>query len=608
MTAIMSPPNPDFDASAPALMELYAQKPLPPLPLKLPPKTRQSKMSSMRDERRSQVSSTPPSRSRRRSSYKIQQLTGYDVFVTDDCSVASDSSSEYSQECEEDWFSLLPLLEAVGEEPANSSSWFDWSEPSSPCPPRTTTRRYDGQAQQWTDEPISRWDPGYGHFSDSKAAGEYHRIATELAATQRRRRRQDEGDDEGTGKRWLRRRRSLGAGLVTGAGLLPRRRTTSQPVGGQDKGAGEQVRELLQHARERARLGEANPDVDDPIFEPSLSVAPLQTLASVYYDATTMAALNAASAAAINRLRAYRPPPFPLWDSLPPRRRAAVLLLLYGDGHGHLRVVVTMRAASLRSFSGHAALPGGKADDESETPFQIARREAFEEIGLPVDDHRLPSPFRIEALCMLPPSLATTHLVVRPCVAFIHADRSSPTPSSSSEDDESHLVEESLIPRLDSREVAALFSAPLYNFLKVHDLPPPPGQSLPPGNWYDGAWTSWKDTPWRLHNFYVPVNNQRVMRPRRRSSTGSRNSAASPRAAQDNALFEDQDRFEGRLRVWGMTGRLLVDAARIAYDEAPEMEHNEWFGDADIITRAFEDGTLFQESRGHDAREEPAKI
>ncbi|KAF4594554.1 NUDIX domain-containing protein [Ophiocordyceps camponoti-floridani] len=355
---------------------------------------------------------------------------------------------------------------------------------------------------------------------------------------------------------------------------------------------------------------EANRDLDlDPIFEPSLSAAPVQTLASVYYDATTMTALNATSAAAINRLRAYRPPAFPLWDSLPPRRRAAVLLLLYGDGHGHLRVVVTMRAASLRSFSGHAALPGGKADDEFETPFQIARREAFEEIGLPVDDDRLPSPFRIEALCMLPPSLALTHLVVRPCVAFLHADRSSSTTttSSSSEDDESLLVEESLIPRLDSREVAALFSAPLYNFLKIHDLPPPPGQSLPPGKWYDGAWTNWKDISWRLHNFYVPVNNQRVMRPRRRSSTSSRNSTASPRAALDNALFEDQDRFEGRLKVWGMTGRLLVDAARIAYDETPEMEHNESFGDIDVITRAARDG-IFQESRGHDAGEEPAKI
>lgn len=56
--------------------------------------------------------------------------------------------------------------------------------------------------------------------------------------------------------------------------------------------------------------------------------------------------------AAIVRLRAYRPPPFPLWDKLPVSRRAAVLILLYADRRGDLRVVLTMRAASLRSFSG----------------------------------------------------------------------------------------------------------------------------------------------------------------------------------------------------------------------------------------------------------------
>lgn len=58
------------------------------------------------------------------------------------------------------------------------------------------------------------------------------------------------------------------------------------------------------------------------------------------------------SKAAIARLRSYRPPPFPLWDTLPVSRRAAVLILLYADRRGDLRVVLTMRAASLRSFSG----------------------------------------------------------------------------------------------------------------------------------------------------------------------------------------------------------------------------------------------------------------
>ncbi|KAF5125315.1 Peroxisomal coenzyme A diphosphatase 1, peroxisomal [Metarhizium anisopliae] len=330
---------------------------------------------------------------------------------------------------------------------------------------------------------------------------------------------------------------------------------------------------------------------------------------SLYYDASTMAGLNSFSSvcfqmypcvmalahplgqAALNRLRAYRPPPLPLWDALPARKRAAVLVLLYADRWGDLRVVITMRAASLRSFSGHAALPGGKADSLEETPYQIARREAFEEIGLPMDDLRLPRPFRIEPLCSLPPSLARTHLVVTPCVAFLHADDrahpGSPGP----------LVEESLIPRLDAREVAAVFSAPFYNFLKAHDLPPRPGQELPPGTWYDGAWMSWKDLPWRVHNFYVPVNNQRVAKPRRASAHGNMGEA-----------LEAQQEQEGRFKVWGMTGRLLVDAARIAYGEDPEIEHNDTYGDYDIILRAEEEGVFNEVGEAKKGTNEPAKM
>ncbi|QPH00931.1 hypothetical protein C2857_005047 [Epichloe festucae Fl1] len=310
---------------------------------------------------------------------------------------------------------------------------------------------------------------------------------------------------------------------------------------------------------------------------------------SLYYDASTMAGLNPVSLAALNRLRAYKPPPFPLWDTLPARKRAAVLVLLYADRWGDLRVVITMRAASLRSFSGHAALPGGKADGVDETPYQIARREAFEEIGLPMDDARLPKPFRIEPLCLLPPSLARNHLVVRPCAAFLHADRPGGGGGGGGDDSPSPLVEESLMPRLDAREVAAVFSAPLYNFLRAEDLPPRPGVELPPGPWYEGAWVSWKDAPWRVHKFFVPVNNQRVVRPRRASARG--NLGEAPEEEQEQQEQQEEE-HEGRFKVWGLTARMLVDAARIAYAEEPEMEHNEAYGDYDIILRAGEEGAF----------------
>lgn len=208
-----------------------------------------------------------------------------------------------------------------------------------------------------------------------------------------------------------------------------------------------------------------------------------------------------------------------------------------------------------------------------------------------MNDLQMPKPFRIEPICFLPPSLARTHLVVTPCVAFLHADK----PDA---DSAAPLVDESLIPRLDAREVAAVFSAPFYNFLKAGDLPPRPGQELPPGSWYEGAWTLWKDMPWRVHNFFVPVNNQRVAKPRRASLQGNLGEA-----------LEEQEEQEGRFKVWGMTGRLLVDAARIAYGEKPEMEHNETYGDYDIILRAEEEGVFKELGEAQKpASNEPAKM
>ncbi|KAI3401749.1 hypothetical protein diail_9413 [Diaporthe ilicicola] len=315
-----------------------------------------------------------------------------------------------------------------------------------------------------------------------------------------------------------------------------------------------------------------------------------------YWDFSSMAPLNQVSRAAIARLRAYKPPPFPLWDKLPVSRRAAVLILLYADRQGDLRVVLTMRAASLRNFSGHAAFPGGKADSLEETTYQIARREAWEEIGLPIDDSRIPKPFRIEHLCCLPHSLAKTELAVRPCVALLHSD-DDPDPAAPP----SPTVDESLMPRLDAKEVAAVFSGPLHNFLLAQDevLPPTGGEEqgeeaqkgrklLPKGKWYEGRWGEFHGVPWRVHYFYVPVNHQRVTKPRVREGG---------LAAIADELEEEEDDDAGRYMVWGMTGRMLVDVARVAYAAEPEFEHNKHFGDEAIIERLAGAGRLTEKKR-----------
>jgi len=310
-----------------------------------------------------------------------------------------------------------------------------------------------------------------------------------------------------------------------------------------------------------------------------------------YFDASSMAPLNPASLAALARLRAYKPPVFSVWDRLPVSRRAAVLILLFADRRGDLRVVITMRASTLRNYSGHAAFPGGKADSVEETPFEIARREASEEIGLPNDDKKISHPFRIEHICQLPYNLAKTALAVRPCVAFLHSDDTSGKKSAS--------VEDSMIPRLDAKEVAAVFSAPFHNFLRMEDEKREGDVTLgDKSDWYDGAWVDWQEGKWRMHNFYVPINNQKVTKPKIREGS---------QAAIAEHLEDEEDAGPTRYKVWGMTARILIDAARISYGEDPDFEYLPNFGDERMIEKMEKMGHLGEKATSSNLSESDLK-
>ncbi|MCJ1358003.1 MAG: hypothetical protein MMC33_008001 [Icmadophila ericetorum] len=273
-----------------------------------------------------------------------------------------------------------------------------------------------------------------------------------------------------------------------------------------------------------------------------------------------MAPLSQASARAIARLRNYVPPPTNFL-SLPVSRRAAVLILLFADRYGDLRVVLTVRSSTLKSYPGQVAFPGGKADTLEETPFQIARREAEEEIGLPRDDRSLPAPYRMEHLCELPSYLAVTELGVRPCVGFL------------STGDSTNILgdaEENLIPRLNAKEVASVFTAPLHNFLRSYDESAEDGRAKD-SPWYEGSWNMWQNESWRMHRFYVPD--------RRKS-----------RLAGEVV----------RNRVFGLTARVLVDTARLAYDEMPDFEYNDYFGEEHMIGKLLAVGRLGDKRKSDD--------
>ncbi|SCZ90274.1 BZ3500_MvSof-1268-A1-R1_Chr9g10773 [Microbotryum saponariae] len=147
--------------------------------------------------------------------------------------------------------------------------------------------------------------------------------------------------------------------------------------------------------------------------------------------------LSDESLQALGRLARYKPP----LDTYPvPAGRAAVLVALFGSRTGkNLNVLLSTRSKTLRTFPGHVALPGGKMEAGDMNLEATARREAFEEVGLPYNAEK------IRYLTTLPPYLARNLLLVTPVVVFV--------------------IDYSLKPELNADEVDTVFSFPLSGFL-----------------------------------------------------------------------------------------------------------------------------------------------
>jgi hypothetical protein len=204
-----------------------------------------------------------------------------------------------------------------------------------------------------------------------------------------------------------------------------------------------------------------------------------------------------------------------------------------------------------------------------------------------------------------------TELGVRPCVAYLKTP--APSPLNKNPD-----AARDILPKLDAKEVAALFTAPFHNFLREKDEDP--AQREVEGEWYKGSWHSWHESAWRMHNFSVPVNSSTAFlakaseepQPQKDTSVGTekpspaseskkvepgKGSSLQPSLPRSFYRAAEDALSKPRFRVYGMTARILVDAARVAYGEEPEFEHNSHFGDEEMIERLIKIGRLSVEKK-----------
>lgn len=65
-----------------------------------------------------------------------------------------------------------------------------------------------------------------------------------------------------------------------------------------------------------------------------------------------------------------------------PPRESAVLILIYPDATGQLRLILTKRTDKLRGHSGQVSFPGGRRDPHDASFVVTALRETCEELGI----------------------------------------------------------------------------------------------------------------------------------------------------------------------------------------------------------------------------------
>ncbi|KAG8763462.1 hypothetical protein FRC15_007991 [Serendipita sp. 397] len=243
------------------------------------------------------------------------------------------------------------------------------------------------------------------------------------------------------------------------------------------------------------------------------------------------------------RYEAPHSPPYPNSQS------AAVLVALFIGRWGDIYVLLSRRSATLSSYAGDTALPGGRVDRKDSSLEDTARREAFEEIGLPIDRRRVP------LLCILPPFLARSHLIVTPVVVLI--------------------TDPTLRPILNAPEVDTLFSHPLASFL--HDRAPfplPSSSPFLPDTALDDVATTASNTKPTVSTLQFPEQDEKYAGPpppriNPKEYHTYHDMTWGPTKVRIHSFLTGRE-ASGMKPIAGLTASILLEVATIGYGRRPE--------------------------------------
>lgn len=317
--------------------------------------------------------------------------------------------------------------------------------------------------------------------------------------------------------------------------------------------------------------------------------------------------------------RNYQCLPTSIWHRLPVARRASVFILLFVGQFGELRVVLTKRSSRLRSFPGHISLPGGKADTGLELPWQVARREMSEEIGLSENNDFLLQNygFTIDHVGELPCYLSRTFSAVRPCVGFMRFGSKTP------EGDLLHNLKLKVNPG----ESSSIFSCPLKDFLfpAYDELP---REALERTHYL----VKWGGIPWHLRSYtFLQANEKEVgwlqgfddlsasdlsddsnvdeLEKRAQTPPLGKDCTQTKRRKKDLSSWgklgsrRDSETNKKIYDVWGLTANILHDLSEVVYMGKPKNDRE--LGEEELIWSFWHHG---QQMRSKQRSEEESRL